>query len=429
MKAAELYDRIMLGMEDGVFAEKCSVSRERMTYYRNRAAGAVKKFTELFGDRDVMLLSVGGRSEVAGNHTDHNCGKVMCTAVDLDMIAVAAPSGDSTVTVQSEGFSADVVEADAATEPDESRFFTSAALIAGMERAFLDRGLAVGGFFAYTVSDVLKGSGMSSSAVFEVMIGNIINHMFNGGAVDNAEIAKMAQFSENVYFGKPCGLMDQTACAVGGFLSIDFEDPSSPLIHAHNIDFNSLGYSLCLVDTGGSHADLNADYASVPYEMKAAAAVLGKQVLRQCSEAELLEKCDTVRAVEGDRAMLRALHFFRENKRVEEMSTALERGDTEAFLEGVRASGISSYCLLQNVYSTENVREQGLSLALCLTEMFFENKKGAAWRLHGGGFAGTVQVFVPSADVAEYKEYIERFFKKGSCHVIGFRRTGAVRAV
>ncbi len=428
MKATELYDKIMLGMADDTISSLCSIAPEGLAAYRSRAGEAVKSFIDLFGNREAMLFSVGGRSEVAGNHTDHNCGKVMCAAIDLDIIAVASPTDDGTVKVKSEGFAADTVDADGFAEPDEDKYFTSASIIAGMERAFCDRGLNVGGFVAYTTSNVFKGSGLSSSAAFEVMIGNIINHLYNDGAVSNVEIAKMAQFAENVYFGKPCGLMDQTACAVGGFIEIDFEDPADPVISKPDFDLAEAGYALCIVDTGGNHADLNEDYASVPSEMKAVAALLGKKVLRECTEDEVLEKAETIRAVEGDRALLRAMHFFAENKRVDKMRMALDNGDIGVFFDGVRASGISSFCYLQNVYTVKNVREQGLSLALCLTESFLGGSN-AAWRVHGGGFAGTIQAFVPREKVKEYKEYIERFFKKGACHVLNVRRGGAVRVL
>lgn len=428
MKATELYDKIMLGMADGDISRQCSVVPEKLSAYKNRAGEAVKSFIDLYGNREVMLFSVGGRSEVAGNHTDHNCGKVMCAAIDLDIIAVASPTDDGTVTVKSEGFEADTVGADEFSEPDEDKYFTSSAIIAGMERAFCDRGLNVGGFVAYTTSNVFKGSGLSSSAAFEVMIGNIINHMYNSGAVDNVEIAKMAQFAENEYFGKPCGLMDQTACAVGGFIEIDFEDPKNPVISKPDFDLAAAGYALCIVDTGGNHADLNEDYASVPSEMKAVAAALGKKVLRECTRDEVLAKSELIRAVEGDRALLRSMHFFAENERVDKMREALDHGDIDAFFDGVRASGISSFCYLQNVYSAKNVREQGLSVALSLTESFLSGKR-AAWRVHGGGFAGTIQVFVPIDTVNSYKEYIEKVFKKGSCHVLNVRRTGAVRVL
>lgn len=428
MKACELYDKIMLGHADASLRELYGADGTALEKYRTRTGQAVKRFSELYGNREAMLFSVGGRSEISGNHTDHNCGRVLCAAVDLDIIAVASPTDDGVITVKSEGFEADTVFPADIEEPCEKKYFTSEAIIAGMEKAFVDRGFKVGGFVAYTVSDVFKGSGLSSSAAFEVMIGNILNHMYNGGAVDNVEIAKAAQFAENVYFGKPCGLMDQTACAVGGFTAIDFEDPASPVIEKIDFDLSRNGYGLCIVDTGASHADLNEDYAAVPAEMKAVAKLLGRRVLRECSEEEIIAKASEIRAVEGDRALLRALHFTAENRRVARQTEALKRGDTSAFLEGVLESGRSSFCYLQNVYAPKCTSQQALSLALCLTERFLEGCD-AAWRVHGGGFAGTIQAFVPVSFIPEYKKRIEAVFGKNSCHVLKVRAAGAVRII
>ncbi|MBE6587461.1 MAG: galactokinase [Ruminococcaceae bacterium] len=428
MKASELKKYILEGGADNTLICECAVSERDILSKRERIAAAVDSFVDLYGDRTAYLFSVGGRSEISGNHTDHNRGKVLAAAIDLDIIAVASPTDDGTVTVKSEGFEADTVLSGEIAEPIEERRFTSAAIIAGMERAFLDRGLKVGGFVAYTVSSVLKGSGLSSSAAFEVMMGNILNHLYNGGAVDNAEIAKMAQFAENVYFGKPCGLMDQMACAVGGFIYIDFADPAAPVVKKQDFDLTRAGYSLCITDTGGNHADLNEDYASVPAEMKAVARLFGKEVLREVSEEELIGEAKRIRETLGDRHLMRALHFVRENKRVEAQKDALEKGDSEEFFKNVIASGLSSFRYLQNVYTVKNVSEQGLSVALCLTEGFLSDK-GGAWRVHGGGFAGTVQAFVPTAHTADYKKFMESIFGVGSCYVLSVRKAGAVRIV
>lgn len=426
MITSELKKRILTGDADKVLLGECAVSEFRLSEKRERLALACDSFLSLFGEMDSMALSVGGRSEISGNHTDHNGGKVIAAAIDLDIIAIAAPTNDGVVTVKSEGFEADVVAPGAAECPDERKFFTSAAIIAGMERAFLDRGLKVGGFKAYTTSNVFKGSGLSSSAAFEVMIGNILNHLYNDGKVSNVEIAKMAQFAENEFFGKPCGLMDQTACAVGGFISIDFKNPAAPVIEKADFDLTRAGYDLCIVDTGGNHADLNEDYASVPAEMKAVAAFLGKSVLRQVKPEELYEKAPQIRESLGDRALLRAFHFMAENDRVEAQCAALKSGDIDGFFKGVLLSGDSSFKYLQNVYTVKNVREQGLSLALCLTERFLSGKR-AAWRVHGGGFAGTIQAFVPHEFTAQYKEYIEKVFGAGKCHILSVRTGGAIR--
>ncbi len=428
MKLNELKNLVISGGLDADLDAKCGIGARRIEKYRARICRLIDEFAEAYdkeGVRDVALFSVGGRSEISGNHTDHNYGRVIAASINLDIIAIAAKRDDGVVRVKSEGFPEDVVPAEAVDAPDESKFFTSASIIAGMERAMLDAGFAVGGFDAYTTSNVLKGSGISSSAAFEVMMGNILSHLYNDGKVDNVEIAKMSQFAENKYFGKPCGLMDQTACAVGGFITIDFADPKNPIIKKMDFDLTAEGYSLCIVNTGGNHADLNADYASVPAEMKAVAAILGQPVLRGLTAADVVAKVPELREKVGDRAILRALHFIAENDRVAEQVKALEAGDVKGFLEGVLASGNSSYKYLQNVYTTKNVEEQGLSLALCLTENKLAGT-GAAWRVHGGGFAGTIQAFVPTALAEEYKAYMNGVFGDEACHILSVRLAGAI---
>ena len=303
---------------------------------KTRYAAAVEEFEKIYGvDRDAALYSVAGRSELSGNHTDHNFGCVVAASIDLDIIAVAAPNADNTVRVKSEGFPEDVVNLNEFTTPNPDRFGRSDALIAGMAAGFLKDGYKVGGFDAYTTSNVLKGSGISSSAAFEDMIGNILNHIYNDGAVDNVEIAKLAQYSENQFFGKPCGLMDQMACGVGGIIAIDFADPTAPIIEKVDFDITAAGYNLCIVNTGGNHADLTDDYASVPAEMKAVAAAFGKKVLREVDESELVAKIPSLRESLGDRAIMRALHFFAENRRVALQKEALAAGDLDKFFENV----------------------------------------------------------------------------------------------
>ena len=388
---------------------------------------AIEEFAKLYGaDREITLYSVAGRSELSGNHTDHNHGCVIAASIDLDVIAVASPREDSVIRVKSEGFPEDRVDFAAYTQPAEKDFGTSASLIAGMCAGFRKDGYAVGGFDAYTTSNVLKGSGLSSSAAFEDMIGNILSHLYNDGKVDNVEIAKLAQFAENRFFGKPCGLMDQVACAVGGIVAIDFADPSAPVIEKMNFDLSANGYNLCIVNTGGNHADLTDDYASVPKEMKEVAAYFGKDVLREVDEEELIAAIPALREKAGDRAILRALHFFRENRRVAAQKAALRAGDLDGFFAGVLASGRSSFCYLQNVYTTKNLREQGLSLALCLADEFLDGKR-AAWRVHGGGFAGTIQAYVPFAEVEGFRHRMDSVFGEGKCIVLRIRPDGAVR--
>ena len=324
-----------------------------LTYQKQRYASAIDEFVKIYGDREISLFSVAGRSELSGNHTDHNHGCVVAASIDLDIIAVAAKRDDSVIRVKSEGFPEDVVDTSSYTAPITEKFGTSESIIAGMCAGFLKDGYAIGGFDAYTTSNVLKGSGLSSSAAFEDMIGNILSHMYNDGKVDNVEIAKLAQYSENVFFGKPCGLMDQVACAVGGIVAIDFADPKNPIIDKIDFDLSEKGYNLCIVNTGGNHADLTDDYASVPAEMKAVAAHFGKSVLREIDKDTLVKEIPALREKVGDRAILRALHFLAENERVKAQKVALLDGDLDAFFAGVIASGRSSFCYLQNVYTTK----------------------------------------------------------------------------
>ena len=391
-----------------------------------RYIAAIDEFVSIYGDRDISLFSVAGRSELSGNHTDHNHGCVVAASIDLDIIAVAAKRDDSVIRIKSAGFPEDVVDTATYTSPVSEKFGTSASIIAGMAAGFLKNGYAIGGFDAYTTSNVLKGSGLSSSAAFEDMVGNILNHMYNDGNVDNVEIAKLAQFSENVFFGKPCGLMDQMACAVGGIIAIDFKDPKSPIIDKVNFDLSAAGYNLCIVDTGGNHADLTDDYASVPKEMKAVAAHFGKAVLREVDRADLIREIPVLREKLGDRAVLRAMHFLAENERVLAQKEALLAGDLDKFFAEVLSSGKSSFCYLQNVYTTKNLTEQGLSLALCLAENYLSGKR-AAWRVHGGGFAGTTQCFIPSELVEGYRALMDGVFGEGSCIVLRIRPVGAVK--
>ncbi len=424
MNASQVKSLIQSGGLDAVFTELYGA--KNVPAQKNRWSSAVDGYVEKYGDSDdLRLFSVPGRTEVSGNHTDHNQGKVLAASIDLDIIAVASRTDDGIIAVQSAGFPEDVVKiADIAV--DSEKFASSYAVIGGMCDGFVKKGLPIGGFRAYTTSNVFKGSGLSSSAAFEVMIGNILRTLY-GGDVDNVEIAKIAQYSENVFFGKPCGLMDQMACAVGGFISIDFADPGAPVIGRPQLDLSALGYCLCIVDTGGNHADLTADYASVPAEMKSVAAALGAPVLRQTNRSALYARIPELREKCGDRAILRALHFFAENDRVDALIAALDRGDLDAFFAGIRASGNSSFKYLQNVYTVKNVAEQGLSLALALTEEFLSTlDQPSACRVHGGGFAGTIQAFVPAGDAPRLAAVLDAVFGRGACHILRIRSKGAI---
>lgn len=390
-----------------------------------RYTDAIDAFCALYGDdRDIRLFSVPGRSEISGNHTDHNHGKVLAGAIDRDIIAVAAKNEDGVVRIKSEGYPEDTVEIARTGDPAAFKPFSSCALLAGTCRGFADRGYAVGGYDAYTTTEVLKGSGISSSAAFEVQCGNIMNYLYNDGRIANEELAKIAQYAENAYFGKPCGLMDQMACAVGGFLSIDFADPKDPVVTPVSFSLAEAGYTLCIVNTGGNHADLNEDYASVPAEMKAVAAALGQEVLRGLTESDVIANIPILRGTVGDRAILRALHFLRENDRVEKQTEALRRGDFATFLSLVIASGNSSFKYLQNVFTVKNVAEQGLSLALAVTEGLLADK-GCAWRVHGGGFAGTIQAFVKTELAEDYRAVMDSIFGAGAVMMLSVRPVGA----
>ena len=421
MKQAELKVKIQSGGLERYSALYSDVASES-----ERFISAIDSFVASFGDGDISVFSVPGRSEIIGNHTDHNGGKVMAGAITRDIIAIAAPNGEDVIRYRSEGYAEDAVKLSDVTSPEKFKKFTSRALVAGMAGGFVKEGYKVGGFNVYLTTKVLKGSGLSSSAAFEVMIGNILNHLYNGGEVDNKKIAKIAQYSENVYFGKPCGLMDQMACAVGSFVYIDFNDKASVTVEPVSFSLSEKGYALCIVNTGGSHANLNEDYASVPAEMKAAAAICGRDVLCGITEGELLSRAQLIRKGAGDRALLRSLHFVRECDRVERARAALKGDDIDGFLECIRASGSSSFRYLQNVYTNKAPAEQGMSLALMMSEMYLEDKAGA-WRVHGGGFAGTVQAFVRREDLEGYVSYMSSVFGEGSVDVLDIRPLGAVK--
>ena len=392
-----------------------------------RMIKAIDAFTAKYGtERDIALFSVSGRSEIIGNHTDHNRGKVMAGAINRDIIAVASRNNDGEIRFFSEGYPEDSVRLSDVSSPKNFRPFTSKALVAGLAAGFEKNGYKIGGFDAYSTTEVLKGSGLSSSAAFEVMVGNVLNHLYNDGAVDNKEIAKLAQFSENVYFGKPCGLMDQMACAVGGFVYIDFKDAKNPEVEPIRFSLADAGYALCIVNTGGSHANLNADYASVPSEMKAVAKLFGRDVLRGLGESDLIKEAVKIRKTLGDRAFLRALHFIRENVRVADAKDALRAENIRAFLDIILESGKSSFQYLQNVYTNQKPDEQGLSLALCLTDGFLGGK-GSAYRVHGGGFAGTIQAFVKKEYLADYVALMNSVFGDGAAMPLDIRPLGAIK--
>ena len=393
---------------------------------------AASEFLSLYGhllddNSEICLFSVPGRSEICGNHTDHNHGCVLAASINLDIIAVAAKTNTGDIRIKSEGFNQDVVSV-ANTDvvnPDEK--YKASAIIRGMCDGFNKKGLKTGAFCAYTTSNVLKGSGLSSSAAFEVMVGNILNHLYNEGKEDPVEIAKISQYAENVHFGKPCGLMDQTACAVGGFVAIDFQQPQNPKVEKLSFDIAQHDYSLCIINTGGNHADLNEDYASVPAEMKAVANFFGKDVLRQVSKAEIIANAKQLRENCGDRAFLRAVHFCNENALVQKQTQSLKNNNMQEFLEGVNLSGLSSISKLQNIFTVKNVKEQGLALALALAGEVLDQYGNCAYRVHGGGFAGTIQVFCKNGYVNALTSAMNGVFGQNASYVLTIRQHGAVK--
>ena len=427
MNSAEMLEYIKRGSLDARLSEIYPTAS--LDAVRARYLSLLGEFTALYGEeREVSLFSVPGRSELSGNHTDHNRGCVIAASVDLDIIAVAAKRDDLTVNLKSEGFPEDSVNLSEYTAPDPSLFGSSASIIAGVCAGFTKAGYAIGGFDAYTTSSVPGGSGLSSSAAFENMIGTILSHAYNAGNIDNVEIAKISQYAENVFFGKPCGLMDQIACAVGGIVAIDFGNPEAPMVEPIPFDISDRGYALCIVSTGGSHADLTDDYAAIPKEMKSAAGALGTEVLRGTTEEELITAIPALRARVGDRAILRALHFFEENRRVAAQKQALSNGDLDSFLSLVRESGRSSFCYLQNVYTPKHPTDQGVSLALCLAEIYLRDKR-AAWRVHGGGFAGTIQVLLPKDEADAFKNMMDAALGKESTKILHVRSSGASKVI
>lgn len=387
-----------------------------------RYLDAVDEFVNLYGDRDnIRLFSAPGRTEIGGNHTDHQHGLVLAGSVNLDVIAIVSANDEGIIRIKSKGYKMDEVDT-TDLEIKENEKGKARSLIRGVLAAFKMGGYNIGGFDAYTTSDVLKGSGLSSSAAFEVLISNIVNGLYNEACVDAVSIAKYSQFAEREFFGKPCGLLDQMASSVGGFTYADFYDPQNPTVEKISLDLSKSGHVLCVVDTGGSHANLTDDYADITLECKAVSECLGVEFLRDANEEIFYANLAEIRATCGDRAMLRAMHVFNENKRVLTQKSALGRGDFNTFFVAVKRSGESSYDLLQNVYSPSAPREQAISLALALTKQFLNGR--GAYRVHGGGFAGTIQCYIPNKMFADYKKVIEAVFGEGTCVPLMIRPVG-----
>lgn len=393
---------------------------------KRRYVDAIERFEALYGVREAEIYSAPGRSEVGGNHTDHQHGQVLAAGLNLDLIAVAAPTEDGCIRVVSDTYDIQPIDL-LDLEKKEEEEGSSESLIRGVAAKMKADGFRIGGFCAYMTSNVLVGSGMSSSAAFEVAVGTVLSGLYNEMKIDPVYIAQVSQYAENIYFGKPCGLMDQMASSVGSLVNIDFRDTEHPLIRKVDVDFTKFGYSLCIVDTKGNHEDLTPEYAAIPADLKKVCDYFGCRYLREVDEDQFYREIRQVREAAGDRAVLRAIHVFDDNARVSGMVTALESGDFDSFKRLIIESGESSYMYLQNVYPTADVNRQELSVALALSARFLIRK--GAWRVHGGGFAGTIQAFVPDALVEEYKRLMDNCFGDGSCHVLKIRKFGGMKVM
>ena len=424
----QLKKQIQEGVYDAAFSALYGSDPATLAAQRERYSTLVDRFAEEYGaDREVRLYSAPGRTEIGGNHTDHNNGVVMAAAVNLDVVAVVSPNEDNVVRVKSYGFEKiDDVDLSILT-PQKREMEHSAGLIRGVAAGFVEAGGKVGGFDAYTTSDVLRGSGLSSSAAFEVCMGAIFRGEYNDNDMEKfsqVKIAQIGQYAENVFFGKPCGLMDQTACAVGSAITIDFKDPANPVVGTAKFDLATHNFALCISDTKGSHADLTDDYAAIRREMESVAEQFGKPVLREVDEQEFLKAIPTLRRKVGDRAVVRAIHFYNDCRRAADLCAAIRDDRFEEFLQLVIEGGHSSFEFNQNAYSIKNPQEQGMPLALAISQKVLKGR--GAWRLQGGGFAGTIQAFVPRDLLEEYRAAIDALFGEGSCHVLSVRNYGAV---
>ncbi len=424
MKISALKELVQSGGLDEKLIEL--YGEEALASQKERYLKVLTKGQELFGDEDACLFSAPGRTEVGGNHTDHQLGRVLAASLNLDVIAVVSLRSDKVVRYASEGFTVEPVDlSDLSIR--EKEINTTEALIRGTAAGLEKLGYRSGGFDCYAESDVIPGGGMSSSAAFEVLLGTIMSELFNDGKVSAETIAKNGQYAENVYFGKPCGLLDQMACSVGSFAAIDFADKENPVVE--KIDFNpaDYGYKLILTDVRASHAELSGEYGAVPAEMKCVAKVLGYEVLSETNEAELTANVGKIREACGDRAFLRAYHFVKETERAKLQAEALKNKDIDTFLNLIKESGHSSYMYLQNINVPGAIKDQPVALALALSDSVLAGK--GAYRVHGGGFAGTIQAFVPEADTEKYIGTMENAFGKGCCYVLRVRNCGGIRII
>lgn len=423
-KASLIIEEIKENIYQEIFKD-IYIDEQLLTYQKERYIKAIEKFISVYGDQDVEIYSTPGRSEVCGNHTDHQHGEVLAAAINLDMIAIVSLQ-ESVIKVLSDDYDLKAIDIHDLKMREEEKE-TSEGLIRGVCAKYQELGYYIGGFQAYMTSDVLQGSGLSSSAAFEVMVGTILSGLYNDMKIDPVTIAQVGQYSENVYFGKPCGLMDQCACSVGSLIHIDFKDNDHPIVEKIEVDFKEFEHSLCIVDVHASHADLTDDYASIPMEMKQVAQFFDKEYLREVDENDFYAHLPEIREVTSDRAVLRTIHLFEENKRVEAIVQSLKDSDFDAFKKVIKASGESSYKYLQNIYSNHYVNQQAVSIALALSELILEDK--GVCRVHGGGFAGTIQAFVEDGYVEKYKQEIEKYFGEGSCHILKVRKYGGKKVI
>lgn len=425
MEAKELIAKIESGDYNDTILD-IYVDEGKVEYQRQRYMDAINQYISAFENDDVEIYSAPGRSEVGGNHTDHQHGEVLAASINLDAIAIVKPLDEAVVKIISKGYDMITVNLDNIGLMENEKE-TTLSLIKGVLYKMTEMGYKIGGFQAYITSDVLIGAGLSSSAAYETLIGTIISGLYNDMKVSAIEIAMIGQYAENVYFGKPCGLMDQMACSVGNLVHINFADTKKPVVEKVSFDMNKYGYSLCITDTKGSHADLTADYAAVPEEMKKVASFFGKEVLLGLTVDDILGKISEVREQVGDRGVLRALHFIRENERVQREVAALKKENINEFLKHVAASGNSSYKYLQNVYSNSDVQHQNVSLALAISEDFLGGN--GVCRVHGGGFAGTIQAFVKNEVVTEYQKRMNIVFGSDACSVLKIRKYGGMKVM
>lgn len=420
-KIKEMIEHLQKDTYDGRIGEVYAPSQVELESIKERISSLITGYAENFENEEVEIFSAPGRTEIGGNHTDHQQGCVIAGSISLDIMACVSKNNTNKIRIQSEGFSLSEIDITIDT-PQANEVNTSESLIRGIATAIKNRGYEISGFDAYMTSNVLKGSGLSSSAAYEVMIGVILNHLYCKDDLDSVEIAKIGQYAENEFFKKPSGLMDQMASAVGGIILIDFKDPKEPIITKVDYDFAKKGYALCIVDTGGDHANLTDEYSAIPYDMKSVAQAMGGQVLSDVSYETFMENIKELRVKTSDRAVLRAMHYFEDSKRAELEAKLLQEDNFDAFLKVINDSGRSSYMYLQNVFCTGTPKQQPVCIVLAMCDHILSGR--GAFRVHGGGFAGTIQAFVPMDVLEEFKVSMENLLGEGKCHILSIRPIG-----